>query len=128
MSVLLEAGVDESVRGSEGRLPRDSIGLDRIRLGGRMDRGKEVALHRMLKRGPAYRARSWAWPSDEETYGGGIGDVETSAAAADNDDDDDVVLSSPPAMKPPPVLGVRIFRPMENSSRSNKFLVRLIGR
>ncbi|CAN0024897.1 unnamed protein product, partial [Laminaria digitata] len=61
VNMLLEAGADETARDSKGRTP-----LDVIRLGvgrddvPRMDRGKRVAVRRMLQRGPAYRARSWA--------------------------------------------------------------------
>lgn len=77
VSVLLEAGADETARdagrgGVEGRVPLDMIG-EGIGLPGEfdMDRGKELAIRRMLQRGPAYRARSWAWPAEEE---GGAGD------------------------------------------------------
>ncbi|CAN0041563.1 unnamed protein product, partial [Laminaria digitata] len=66
VSILLEAGADETERDSEGRTPLDVIGVDLRREGVQMDRGKEVAVRRMLQRGPAYRARSWAWPSDDE--------------------------------------------------------------
>ncbi|CAM9568856.1 unnamed protein product, partial [Laminaria digitata] len=58
VSILLEAGADEETLDSDGRIPLDG--------GAPMDRGKGVAIRRMLQRGPAYRARSWAWPSDAE--------------------------------------------------------------
>ncbi|CAM9449895.1 unnamed protein product [Laminaria digitata] len=123
VSILLEAGADEAARDTSGRTPLDVIGaeLGREDKVHRMYRGKEVAVRRMLQRGPAYRARSWAWPSDAEeadTDGGGGRGTAAAAAAA--------VLSSPPAMKTAPVIGVRIFRPKEKSS--GKFFVTLIGR
>ncbi|CAM9602212.1 unnamed protein product, partial [Laminaria digitata] len=72
VSILLEAGADEAARDWQGFIPRDVIGLNI----GRDDepqtnRGKEVAIHRMLQRGPAYQARSWAWPSDNQADAGG---------------------------------------------------------
>ncbi|CAM9188092.1 unnamed protein product, partial [Laminaria digitata] len=68
-----------------------------LRAGIQIDRGNELAVSRMLQRGPAYRARSWAWPSDEQTGGSGTGGGDLAAAAAG-------VLSSPPAGKTPPVI------------------------
>ncbi|CAM9595099.1 unnamed protein product [Laminaria digitata] len=125
VSVLLEAGADETARDSQGRIPRDIIGLflgldNYYRVDQGKDPGQEVAIRRMLQRGSAHRARSWAWPSDKEADVGGSGDGGTAAASTV------AVLSSPPAVKTPPVVGVRIFRPKENSS--SKFFVRLIGR
>ena len=118
VSVLLEAGADEAARDSEGRIPADVIGLDFGRdYIHQVDHGEGVAIFRMLQRGPAYRARSWAWPSDEEANAGnGVGG---NTAAA--------VLSSSLSMKSAPVFGVRIFRPKENSSTS-KIFVRLVDR
>ncbi|CAN0151274.1 unnamed protein product [Laminaria digitata] len=125
VSVLLEAGADEAARDLQGRTPGAVIG--RLLEVGRgvepqMVRGAEVAIRRMLQRGLAYRARSWAWPSDEEpgdgdTAGAAGGGRGGAAAAA---------ISSPPAMKTPPVVGVRIFR-SEEKGRS-KFFVRFVGR
>ncbi|CAN0183390.1 unnamed protein product [Laminaria digitata] len=68
VSVLLEAGADEAVRDSRGRTARDAVGTvngvcpRKVQIG----RREGAALRRMLERGPAYRARSWAWPSDDE--------------------------------------------------------------
>ncbi|CAM9834228.1 unnamed protein product [Laminaria digitata] len=126
VSVLLRAGADEAARDGEGRTPLDFVGMD---LSGRdwipPDRGEEVAIRRMLQRGPAYRARSWAWPLDAKgagVRGSGYGDTAATPASAAA-----AVLSSPPALKTPPIAGVRICRPKEKSSNS-KFFVRLIGR
>ncbi|CAN0066953.1 unnamed protein product [Laminaria digitata] len=112
--LLLEAGADPArAEVRDGVVPR---------VGGRTDRGKEVALRRMLKRGPAYRARAWAWPSDAEGAKRGGGDTAAAAAAA-------TVFSSPPAVKNPPAIsGVRIFRPREKNISGSKFFVRLVDR
>ncbi|CAM9713991.1 unnamed protein product [Laminaria digitata] len=119
VSILLEAGGDETARDPDGRIPGDVIGVDiDLEFEPQMDRRKEVAVRRMLQRGPASRARSWAWPADAEADAGGSFDRNTAAAA---------VLSSPPAVKTPPVISsVRIFRPKEKSS--SKFFGRLVGR
>ena len=125
VSVLLQAGADEAARDPEGHTPGDVIGAC-IRRDGELEghRGKAVAIRLMLPRGPAYRARSWAWPSEGEAYGvGGSSDNGTAAAAAAAAA---AVLSSPPGVNAPSVKGVRIFRPNQNSS--SKFFARLIGR
>lgn len=121
VSILLEAGADEAARNSQGRVPGAVIGLllgadvdDNHR---QLDRREEVAVRRMLQRGPAYRARSWAWPADEEA-----GDVDT-AAAAPTAAAAAVVLASAPAMKIPLFVGVR---PKEIGH--TKLFVRLMGR
>ena len=130
VSTLLESGADEEARDSEGRTARDALGLccgwDMLR----RDRGKGVAICRMLQRGPAYRARSWAWPCFSERDVGRSGDVSSGGDVSGSGDGDlaptSPVFSSPPAVKTPPVMGMRIFRPEEESS--SKFFVRLIGR
>ena len=130
VSILLRSGADEEARDSEGRTARDALGLccgwDMLR----RDRGKGVAICRMLQRGPAYRARSWAWPYFSERDVGRSGDVSSSGDVSGSGDGDlaptSPVFSSPPAVKTPPVMGMRIFRPEEESS--SKFFVRLIGR
>ena len=73
VNILLAAGADETALDSKGRLPRETIGVDFGKKGPRMGREKGVAILRMLEHGPAYRARSWAWPTEGED-GGGRGD------------------------------------------------------
>ncbi|CAN0276436.1 unnamed protein product, partial [Laminaria digitata] len=107
VSILLEAGADEATRHPEGYTPRDVIGVGLGRDDQpQVDRQDEVAIGRMLQRGPAYRARAWAWPCDEEADAGGSGDGDTAAAAAAAAA---AGLSPPPAVETPPVIGVRIF-------------------
>ena len=119
VNVLLEAVANEAARNPEGRIPRDVIGVELGRDGEpQMNGMKEIAVRLMLERGPAYRARSWAWPSDEEANAGDGGGTTAAAAAG--------VLSSPPAMKTPPAICLRTFRPKANSS--SKLFVRLIYR
>ena len=124
VSVLLEAGADEAVRDAEGRTPREAIGIFRGVDGlPVIDRREEVAVRRMLLRGPACRARSWAWPSDKEADAGGVGDGDTAGAGAAGaagaaadaaaGAGAAAVLSPPPALKTPSVNGVRIFRSKE---------------
>ena len=79
-----------------------------------------------LQRSPAYRARSWAWSSDEEADAGGSGDDDTAAAAAAAAAVAAAARSAPPASNTPPADGVQIYRPTAKS-RSNLF-VRLVGR
>ncbi|CAM9136988.1 unnamed protein product [Laminaria digitata] len=109
VSVLLRSGADEAALDSQGRVPRDTIGAD-PRMKVKNYRKKEIAIRRMLQRGPAYRARSWAWRTEEAKDGGGCGDQ-------------GVVLSSAQAPKTPAV-GVRIFRPKND----RKFFARAVGR
>ena len=72
-----------------------------------MDRGKEVAIRRMLRQGPAYRARSWAWPAEEADCGGCAGGG--------------AVVSSPPAAPKAPV-SARVLRPKSD----RRFFVTLV--
>lgn len=102
VSVLLASGADEAVRDAKERLPQDIIGADPRRERS-MSRGQELAVRRMLGRGPAYRARSWAWPTE-------------GADKASCGDDGEAVVSSPPA--------VRIFRP----GSDRRFFARVVGR
>ncbi|CAM9901192.1 unnamed protein product, partial [Laminaria digitata] len=83
VSVLLEAGADEAARDFKGRAPQHVIGLCLSRDDLPMARVEEeaVAIRRMLKRCPAYRARSFSWPffgEEEKDVGvsgtGGRGD------------------------------------------------------
>lgn len=88
---LLAAGADETVVASDGRRASDVIrpppgeandeSVRRVR-----DEAEEAAMGRMLERGPAFRARSWAWPTRT------------------NSRDDET------ARQPAPSLGVRVFR------------------
>ena len=121
VSVLLEAGADETLRDAKRRVPREVIG-DAFDLTYALDKReeKEIAIRRMLQSGPAYRARSWAWPSDADASGSSDGGSTAAAAAA-------AVHPPLPAVKTPPVVGVPIFRSKETSGRS-KFFVRLVGR
>lgn len=128
VSVLLEAGADEAPRDSLGRIPGDIIGAYRGRFDDpQMNRGKDVAIRRMLQRGPAYRARSWLWPSDdeEETDATVCRDRDAAGAATTPAV---TVPSFPPTLKtpPPPVISVRIFRPKEKER--SKFFMRLVDR
>ncbi|CAM9806018.1 unnamed protein product [Laminaria digitata] len=110
VNILLAAGADETVRDWEGLAPRDVVGMGLELDGVRMDREKEIAVRRMLEHGPAYRARSWAWPA-EEGDGGGSGDG-------------GAVVTSPPVAPKAPV-SVRIFvRPKDDG----KFFGSLIHR
>lgn len=102
VSVLLASGAEEAARDAKGRLPQDIIGAD-PRRGRSMSRGQKLTVRRMLERGPAYRARSWTWPTE-------------GADGAYCDDDGDAVISSPPA--------VRTFRP--ESDRS--FFAKIVSR
>ena len=100
VNILLAAGADEAALDSMGRIPRDTIGVDVGKEQPMMNGGNEVAIRRMLEHGPAYRARSWAWPAEETG---------------------DALVSSPQASPKAPV-NVRIFR----SKSDRKFFVRLV--
>lgn len=58
--VLLAAGADELAENTEGRWARDVVGFNAPSL--QRDPAKKGAIVRMLERGPAFRARSFAWP------------------------------------------------------------------
>lgn len=109
VNALLAAGANEATRDLLGRTPREVIGedlgLERLT----MDGGKQVAIRRMLEQSPAYRARSWAWPT-EEADGGDRGDAKT-------------VPSSPPAAPKLPV-DLRIFR----ATSDRKIFINVLGR
>ena len=92
VGLLLAAGADESLANAQGLRPRDMIGAQVP--GQNKDAVKEAAIGRALQRGPAFRARSWAWPSlaaAADGAGAGVGDS-TGAVAAPG--------------------GVRIYRPL----------------
>lgn len=71
VAVLLRAGASEALADSLGRVPGDAIGVDASAGGRPRDGGRELAVRRMLERGTAYRARSWAWGCDKAGSGGG---------------------------------------------------------
>lgn len=59
--VLLSAGADERAPGYKGACVKDRIGFFVSQ--DKRDPQTMAAVARMLARGPAFRARSWAWPS-----------------------------------------------------------------
>ena len=59
--VLLSAGADETVADSQGKRASDVIGYSTP--DEKKDLSRVSGLRRMLQRGPAFRARSWAWPT-----------------------------------------------------------------
>ncbi|CAB1098483.1 unnamed protein product [Ectocarpus sp. CCAP 1310/34] len=89
--VLLSAGARETLPNGYGKLASEEVGIA-LRPPARRSPRKEAAVVRMLQRGPAYRARSYGWP----TLDGGNG---TS----------DVTLSS--RTRGANSFGVQIFRP-----------------
>lgn len=108
--VLLEAGADEAEKAADGRRASDLVGsalpiCDR-------DDDVEAAVCRMLRRGPAFRARSWAWspmatgapPRPSPPPGGG----EVPSTTSDR---------SPPIGP----LGVRVFSPMDRRFLTRRF-------
>ncbi|CAM9554125.1 unnamed protein product [Ectocarpus sp. 8 AP-2014] len=67
LHVLLAAGADETAVNSEGQRACDVIGAQVP-----MDGAKKAAIGRMLERGPAFRARSWAWPAIGSSSSGNV--------------------------------------------------------
>lgn len=122
VSVLLEAGADETALDPEVRYPQAFNNLC-LETEVHMGRGRAVAIGRMLQHGPAYRARSWTWPYGENIIAGGNddGDNGSGAGAATS-----VVFSPPRAVNFPPVAGAKIVLP--NGSSGSKVFVRSIGR
>lgn len=68
--VLLAAGADEWAENTEGRWARDVVGFNAPSL--QRDPAKKGAIVRMLERGPAFRARSFAWPAGPNAGGGHV--------------------------------------------------------
>lgn len=62
LSVLLAAGAKEGAMDSQGECASDVIGI--ALEPHQRDTRTEAAISRMLQRGPAFRARSWAWSAD----------------------------------------------------------------
>lgn len=84
------------------------------------DRAKECCISRMLQRGPAYRARSWAWACNAEADDCESGEGGTATGGGD------AVLSTPQPVKATPTVGVLVARPKDNSR--GKFFVRTLDR
>lgn len=116
VSVLLGAGASEAARDSNGHFPRDIVGIAIGQEMNQKDRGKEVAVRRMLKRGPAYRARSWARPAEEADSG------------CYCDEESYAVHTPPPAPKAPMGVQISIVRPKSSNSSRRKRFVGLIDR
>lgn len=95
--VLLSAGADQCALGAKGLFASDLTGIHVAQSPGKVAR--EAAFRRMLKRGPAYRTRSWAWPTRNE------------AAVTDTAG---VAHSASCSMRTP-VLGVRVVERMDRS-------------
>ncbi|CAM9366004.1 unnamed protein product [Laminaria digitata] len=133
VSVLLAAGADENTRDFAQLTPLDCIGLEPgpeankvVSIGP----GQEVAIRRMLQRGPAYRARSWAWPAaaeDADTGGddGGGGGRDTRRLGVAS------VWYSTAAKTPSVPRGMRIFQSKAKSCSSSsrrRLFVNVVGR
>lgn len=114
--VLLAAGADESDTDSVGRTPRAVIGNMKhtgvLRLPRDQVREKEL-IGRALERGPAFRARSWVWPTGKGIAAGGR---DSTAATV-------VTLSQIPVAKRHLRTRLRIAR-----SQNANFFVDLLGR
>lgn len=101
--LLLAAGADETARGATGHRAGEIIGTS-LKAGAMETRKRCEAVARELKRGPAFRARSWTWPACGE--GGAGGDRVSGDGAA--------VLALVGRSDREP-LGVRVFRPRRSS-------------
>lgn len=95
--VLLAAGADETETNRDGERAIDFIGAA-LPVSNK-DAGPKAALRRMLRRGPAFRARSWAW----SPLAAGV--------PPPPPPDGEVLLTTPDRSPPAGPLGVRIFRP-----------------
>lgn len=93
--LLLAAGADETSRFCSGQLPSDAIGSSLSESA--RNPALEAAVGRMLKRGPAFRARSWAWNAPKADAG---------ATGAGSEASDALSGGANPGV----ALGVRIFR------------------
>lgn len=117
--LLLSAGANVAAMDWQGLLPRDVIG-DAADFKDSSTLAREAlyvhaAVRRELERGPAFSARSWAWPvqgvmNTAAGHGGGGGGVGKPPATS--------------AARRAAVVGVRVLR----QRRSNNFFVELIGR
>lgn len=77
LSVLLAAGAKEGAMDVQGECASDIIGVAMETF--ERDPHKEAALYRMLQRGPAFRARSWAWPAEVVAFGSAAKPTEEAA-------------------------------------------------
>lgn len=122
LSVLLAAGADEAIPTTAEFFSKDMVGLYAL-----TDDGKETsrslrmataaATRRMLKRAPAFRARSWLWPANS-------GAPAAAAVSADccHDGGSGAILS-PEEREWRVASGVRVFQP-----RNKNVVVGLICR
>lgn len=118
LSVLLAAGAKETVGTNSGCSPTHMIELLALTYDGEetnisLRMATAAATRRMLKRGPAFRARSWLWP----VHSG----APAAAVSADccHDGGSGAILS-PEEIEGRVALGVRVFQP-----RNKKFVVGL---
>lgn len=119
VGVLLHAGANEVALDPEGRRPRGVLGVA-VRP---INTEDAEAIVLMLLRGPAYRARSWAWPLRHmlDADGSGSRNADTTGPA------EAAVVSSPPVLNIAPIPGVRIFQATAKNG-GNKIFGPLIGR
>lgn len=68
IGVLLAAGMDEANKDKVGTSAFDVAGVDAPEE--KKGRELQAAIRRVLRRGPAFRARSWAWPVNTHAAGG----------------------------------------------------------
>eukprot|EP00903_Cladosiphon_okamuranus_P010932 g10325.t1 len=102
MSVLFEAGADETATAADRGPPPHDLTMTCPPGTRERNLAAEVASCRMLCRGPAFRARSWAWPAT----------LSKEAAGADP--------------KTPPLVGVRIYRPDAKKEKKHDYRERLL--
>lgn len=101
VSVLLAAGADERQLGTNGMSVAD-VAQSHLPVEERSPKQSE-AVRRLLARGPAFRAWSWAWPKGGPAAATGGAATDAAAAAADGG----VIRASGNEAKGP--LGVRVF-------------------
>lgn len=118
LKVLLAAGADETKR-LNGRTASEAVRVSMP--DGRLVPEEEVAaMRRMLRRGPAFRARSWAWRVIGVT---GAAAVAQRGAGGGGDGGGDGACGVGGARRSKAPLAVRIYRP-----ESKTFFLRHVGR
>ena len=128
VAVLLASGANADARDTDGKSARDYLGLKK-QTGQRLDRETaHAAICRMLERGPAFRARSWTYPSflvGVASAAGGAGAAGGAAAGdACRDGDSAGARDDPPAGRAGKLaVRVRVYRP-----ESGNAFARLLGR